>query len=138
MLGGLAMKWKWRARARRPGSPPTSPNLILGIQRAGGVGEVLPVLGRRAEVHPDARRADTSSRPERSWTRIDENTIGVVAILGTTYTGEFEPIEAIHDAVVASNAETGFDVPVHIDAASGGFVAPFLHPNVSGTSGCPW
>ena len=68
--------------------------------------------------------------PEEAVERIDENTIGVVAILGTTYTGEFEPIEAIHDAVVASNAETGFDVPVHVDAASGGFVAPFLHPEV--------
>ena len=67
----------------------------------------------------------------RSSASIDENTIGVVAILGTTYTGEFEPIEAIHDAVVAHNATTGFDVPVHIDAASGGFVAPFLHPDLA-------
>ena len=54
----------------------------------------------------------------------------MVAILGTTYTGEFEPIEAIHDAIVEHNAETGFGVPLHIDAASGGFVAPFLHPHL--------
>ena len=93
------------------------------------MGEVLPLLGRRGAVHPDARRA-IRHLPRGGVERIDENTIGVVAILGTTYTGEFEPIEAIHDAVVASNAETGFDVPVHIDAASGGFVAPFLHPKV--------
>jgi len=69
--------------------------------------------------------------PEEAVERIDEHTIGVVAILGTTYTGEYEPIEAIHDAVVANNAETGFEVPVHVDAASGGFVAPFLHPDVN-------
>ncbi len=68
--------------------------------------------------------------PEEAVERIDENTIGVVAILGTTYTGEFEPIKEIHDAVVASNAASGFDVPVHVDAASGGFVAPFLHPDL--------
>ena len=68
--------------------------------------------------------------PDEVLARIDENTIGVVAILGTTYTGEFEPIEAIHDAIVAHNAETGFGVPLHIDAASGGFVAPFLHPHL--------
>ncbi|MDP9119726.1 MAG: glutamate decarboxylase, partial [Actinomycetota bacterium] len=68
--------------------------------------------------------------PEAAVDLIDENTIGVVAILGTTYTGEYEPIEAIHDAVVASNDKTGFDVPVHVDAASGGFVAPFLHPDL--------
>jgi glutamate decarboxylase len=62
--------------------------------------------------------------------RIDENTIGVIAILGTTYTGEFEPIREIHDAVVANNEANGLQVPVHIDAASGGFVAPFLHPDL--------
>ena len=54
----------------------------------------------------------------------------MVAILGTTYTGEFEPIEAIHDALVALNKKKGWRVPLHIDAASGGFVAPFLHPNL--------
>ena len=62
--------------------------------------------------------------------RIDENTIGVVAILGTTYTGEYEPIKEIHDAVVANNEAKGLDVPVHVDAASGGFVAPFLQPDL--------
>jgi glutamate decarboxylase len=68
--------------------------------------------------------------PEEAVERIDDNTIGVVAILGTTYTGEFEPIREIHDAVVAHNEETGRQVPVHVDAASGGFVAPFLHPDL--------
>jgi glutamate decarboxylase len=62
--------------------------------------------------------------------RIDENTIGVIAILGTTYTGEFEPIKEIHDALVADNEANGRQVPLHIDAASGGFVAPFLHPDL--------
>jgi glutamate decarboxylase len=68
--------------------------------------------------------------PEQVTAAIDENTIAVVAILGTTYTGEFEPIEAIHDAMVAKNAETGWETPLHIDGASGGFVAPFLHPDL--------
>lgn len=60
----------------------------------------------------------------------DENTIGVVAILGTTFTGEFEPIEAIHEALIEQNAKTGWEIPMHVDAASGGFVAPFLHPDL--------
>jgi len=68
--------------------------------------------------------------PEEVVARIDENTIGVVAILGTTFTGEFEPVEAIHDAVVSHNATHGLAVPLHIDAASGGFVAPFIHPDL--------
>jgi glutamate decarboxylase len=62
--------------------------------------------------------------------RCDENTIGVLAILGTTYTGEFEPINEIHDALVAFNDEHRYNIPLHIDAASGGFVAPFLHPSL--------
>jgi len=68
--------------------------------------------------------------PEEVVSRIDEHTIGVVAILGTTFTGEFEPIEAIHDAVVHHNAAHDLAVPLHIDAASGGFVAPFIHPDL--------
>jgi glutamate decarboxylase len=61
---------------------------------------------------------------------IDENTIGVVAILGTTFTGENEPVKEIHDAIVGYNEKNNDDVPLHIDAASGGFVAPFLHPDL--------
>ena len=68
--------------------------------------------------------------PEGAVAAIDENTIGVVAIMGTTFTGEYEPIKEIHDAVVANNEATGLQVPIHVDAASGGFVAPFLYPDL--------
>ena len=68
--------------------------------------------------------------PDDVMARVDENTIGVIPILGTTFTGEFEPIKEIHDRVVAYNEATGHDVAVHVDAASGGFVAPFLHPDL--------
>jgi glutamate decarboxylase len=68
--------------------------------------------------------------PETALARVDENTIGVVAILGTTFTGEFEPIKQIADALDRLNAARGYDVPLHVDAASGGFVAPFLHPDL--------
>ena len=68
--------------------------------------------------------------PEGALKCVDENTIGVVVILGTTYTGEFEPVKAIHDALVVNNSSTGFETPLHVDAASGGFVAPFIHPHL--------
>jgi glutamate decarboxylase len=68
--------------------------------------------------------------PEQVAGAVDENTIGVVAILGTTYTGEFEPIKEIHDTLVKLNADNGWDVPLHVDGASGAFVAPFLHPEL--------
>ena len=69
--------------------------------------------------------------PEQVVNAVDENTIGVVAILGTTFTGEFEPIQEIHDALVKLNADKGWEVPLHVDGASGAFVAPFLHPDLA-------
>jgi glutamate decarboxylase len=127
MLAGMALKWRWRARRTAAGRPTDRPNLILGAN----VQVVWEKFCRYWDV--EARYIPmTSGRyvisPEEAVERIDENTIGVVAILGTTYTGEFEPILEIHDAVVAHNEATGLEVPVHVDAASGGFVAPFLHP----------
>jgi glutamate decarboxylase len=69
--------------------------------------------------------------PEQVASAVDENTIGVVAILGTTYTGEFEPIQDVHDALVRVNADKKWEVPLHVDGASGAFVAPFLHPELA-------
>jgi glutamate decarboxylase len=129
MLAGLAMKWRWRAVRSAEGKPTDAPNLILGSN----VQVVWEKFCRYWDVEPryiPVKKGRYVIEPDEVLARIDENTIGVVAILGTTYTGEFEPIEAIHDAIVANNAETGFGVPLHIDAASGGFVAPFLHPHL--------
>jgi glutamate decarboxylase len=129
MLAGMALKWRWRARRTAAGGPTDRPNLVLGSNvqvvwekfcRYWDVeARYIPVQHGRYVISPDEVVA-----------RIDENTIGVVAILGTTYTGEFEPIREIHDAVVAHNEATGDQVPVHVDAASGGFVAPFLYPEL--------
>lgn len=61
---------------------------------------------------------------------MDENTIGICAILGSTYTGEFEDVEGLDREVEKLNKKTGWEVPIHVDAASGGFVAPFVFPNL--------
>ena len=129
MLAGLAMKWSWRARQEAAGKPTDRPNMVLGSNvqvvwekfcRYWDVEpRYVPVIPGRYVVDPDDVMA-----------RVDENTIGVIPILGTTFTGEFEPIKEIHDRVVAHNRDTGADVPIHVDAASGGFVAPFLHPDL--------
>ena len=68
--------------------------------------------------------------PEQVVDAVDENTIGVVVIAGTTYTGELEPVKAIAEALDKLAADGGVDVPIHVDAASGGFVLPFLHPEL--------
>jgi glutamate decarboxylase len=129
MLGGMAMKWKWRQRREAAGLPADRPNMVMGSnvqvvwEKFCKYWEVearyIPVTKDRFVVDPDDVMA-----------RVDENTIGVIPILGTTYTGEFEPIQEIHDRVVEYNTEHGTDIPIHVDAASGGFVAPFLHPDL--------
>jgi glutamate decarboxylase len=129
MLGGLAMKWQWRKRREAAGQDGSKPNLILGSN----VQVVWEKFCRYWDVEPryvPVEHGRYVITPDEVLARIDENTIGVVAILGTTYTGEFEPIKEIHDAVVANNESNGLQVPVHVDAASGGFVAPFLHPDL--------
>jgi len=129
MLAGLALKWKWRARMRDAQKPTDAPNLVLGSN----VQVVWEKFCRYWDVEPryipmeEGRYVIT---PEEVVERIDENTIGVVAILGTTFTGQYEPIKDIHDAVVDVNQANGWDVAVHVDAASGGFVAPFLQPGL--------
>ncbi|WPL19797.1 Glutamate decarboxylase alpha [Thiorhodovibrio winogradskyi] len=129
MLAGMALKWRWRERRRAQGKPSDKPNLVLGAN----VQVVWEKFCRYWEVEPRYIPMEPGRyviQPEEVIERIDENTIGAVAILGTTFTGEYEPIEAIHDALVAHNAKTGWEVPLHVDAASGGFVAPFLQPEL--------
>ena len=128
MLAGLAMSWRWRAkvgddwRSRKP-------NLVMGSN----VQVVWEKFCRYFDVEPvylpmaEGRYVIT---PEQVLDAVNEDTIGVVAILGTTYTGELEPIAEICAALDKLAADGGVDVPVHVDAASGGFVVPFLHPEV--------
>lgn len=129
MLAGLALKWRWRDRMRAQGKPIDRPNMIMGSN----VQVVWEKFCRYWDVEPrylPMERGRYVITPEQVTAAMDENTIGVVAILGTTYTGEFEPIQEIHDAMVRVNAEKGLEVPLHIDGASGAFVAPFLHPDL--------
>ena len=129
MLGGLAMKWRWRQRRAAAGKSTDQPNMVLGSN----VQVVWEKFCRYWDVEPRYVPITTTRfvvDPDEVMERVDENTIGVIPILGTTFTGEFEPVQEIHDRVVAYNAEHGTDIPIHVDAASGGFVAPFLHPDL--------
>ena len=129
MLGALSLKWKWRERQEAAGRPTDRPNLVFG----GDVHVVWEKFCRYFEVEPrylpmaEDRYVIT---PEQVVEAVDEDTIGVVGILGTTYTGELEPIAQICAALDKLESETGLDIPVHVDAASGGFVVPFLHPGL--------
>jgi glutamate decarboxylase len=129
MLAGLALKWRWRERMRAAGKPTDRPNLVMGVNvqvcwdkfcRYWDVEpRLVPMEGERYHLGADEAVA-----------QCDENTIGVVAILGSTFDGSYEPVADIARALDALQAERGLDIPVHVDAASGGFVAPFLQPEL--------
>jgi len=129
MLGGLALLWRWRARQQVAGASQTKPNLVMssGVQvcweKFCRYWQVEPRLVPMEPEHPHLAGQEAVAH-------CDENTIGVVAILGSTMDGSYEPVEEIAAALDDLERRTGLNVPVHVDAASGGFVAPFLVPDL--------
>jgi len=128
MLGGLALKWQWRKKRAEQGLSTDKPNLICG-----------PV---QICWHKFARYFDVELREiplegerlimnaEEVLKRVDENTIGVVPTLGVTFTCQYEPVKEVSDALDRLQQETGLDIPMHIDGASGAFLAPFCSPEL--------
>lgn len=129
MLGGMALKWKWKERMKAKGKPIDKPNLVLGID----VQVCWEKFCRYWEIEPrfipmkDGRSGVT---PEEVIKRCDENTIGVSITMGTTFTGEYQPVKEINKALDRYNADTGHEVSIHIDGASGGFILPFLQKDI--------
>jgi len=129
MLAGMAAKWRWRAKRRAAGKSADNPNMVCG-----------PV---QVVWHKFARYWDIEMRevpmshghyamdPASMLERVDENTIMVVPTLGVTYTGAYEPVKDMSDALDRLQAETGLDIDIHVDGASGGFLAPFCAPDVA-------
>ncbi|MFC5908797.1 glutamate decarboxylase [Streptacidiphilus monticola] len=128
MLGGLALKFRWRRRRQAEGKPADRPNLVCGPVQVcwEKFARYFDVELRQVPLEPDA----TGLRPHQLREYVDENTIGVVGILGVTFTCDYEPIEALAAELDAIQHDTGLDIPLHVDAASGGFVAPFLQPEL--------
>ncbi len=128
MLGALSLKWKWRGRREQAGKDTSRPNLIFG----GDVHVVWEKFCRYFDVEPriiPLQPDRYTIGPEDVAPHIDENTIGVAAVLGTTFTGHADDIRGINDMLVGLKHDRGLDVPLHVDAASGGFVWPFLYPD---------
>jgi len=129
MLGGLALKRRWQHKREAAGKPADRPNMVTGInvqvcwEKFANYWDVelrtVPMDGDRYHMTAD-----------EAVKLCDENTIGVVAVLGSTFDGSYEPVQEICAALDDYQARTGIDVPVHVDGASGAFVAPFLDPDV--------
>jgi len=129
MLAGMALKWRWRKRMEKARKPTDRPNLVMGSnvqvcwEKFCRYWEVEP---RMVPVEPGRYHLGS----EEAVAQCDENTIGVVAILGSTFDGSYEPVKEIAQALDRLQSDRGLDVPVHVDAASGGFVAPFIQPEL--------
>jgi glutamate decarboxylase len=129
MLAGMAFKWRWRKGLQTAGKAVGQPNLVLGAnaqicwEKFCRYWDVEPrfVPLEEGRYHLD---------PELAVRLCDENTIGVVGILGSTMDGSYEPIEQLSSLLDGLQERTGLNIPIHVDAASGGFVAPFIQPEI--------
>jgi glutamate decarboxylase len=128
MLGGLAMKQRWRIKRQRAGEPTAKPNLICGPAHVCWAKFARYFDVELRQITCEGGRLMMS--PAEVIKRCDENTIGVVPTLGVPFTLQYEPVEAVAMALDDLEEEHGLDVPIHVDAASGGFIAPFIHANV--------
>ena len=128
MLGGLALKWKWRERIRAAGKPTDKPNLVTGPVQVcwHKFARYFDVELREIPIE----RGRLGMTPDEVIKRVDENTIGVMPTFGVTFTGQYEPVLEVATALDRLAREKSLDVPMHVDAASGGFIAPFIEPEL--------
>ncbi|MBO9556861.1 MULTISPECIES: glutamate decarboxylase [Cellulomonas] len=130
MLGGLALKRRWQHARRAAGRPTDRPNLVMSSavqvcwEKFCNYFEVEPRYVPLSLEHRVLDGHDLAAY-------VDENTIGVVVIMGVTYTGAYEPVAQVADALDRVQEATGLDVPIHVDGASGAMVAPFVQPDLA-------
>jgi len=129
MLGGMALKWKWREMMKKQNKPTDKPNLVMGAN----VQICWKKFCRYWDVEPKYVPCEGDRLiidPKMAADLCDENTIGVVAIMGSTFDGRYEPVEAIAKELDRIEKEKGLNIPIHVDAASGGFIAPFIQKDL--------
>lgn len=131
-LGGLAMKRRWQEKRMADGKDTTKPNIIMGSNAQVALEKFARYFEVEARILPVSEKSRFRLDPDLVKQNIDENTIGIFVILGSTYTGHYEPVEEISKILDEYEAKTGVDIPIHVDAASGGFIAPFTNAKVGG------
>ena len=129
MLGALSHKRAWQNRRKAEGKPIDKPNIVMGNDvhiTWNKYANYFEVEQKLIPLHPDRYTINADEVRQR----VDENTTCVVGVLGTSYTFDYDPIKEINDVLVEIKAEKGWDIPLHVDGASGAFVAPFLSPDL--------
>ncbi len=130
MLAALSHKWRWRERRRSQGKPADRPNIVMG----GDIQVVWEKYARYFDVEPRVLPMQPGQYilcAEEVASACDENTTAVVAVLGTTFTGQLDPIEEIDARLRKLKQQSALDIPLHVDAASGGFIIPFTNPHIA-------
>ena len=128
MLGGVAAWLRWKDRRKAQGKPTDKPNFVIssGFQV---VWEKFAQLWQIEMRQVPLTLDKTTLDPEEALKMCDENTICIVPIQGVTWTGLNDDVEALDKALMPTTAKTGYDIPIHVDAATGGFILPFLNPD---------
>ncbi|XP_049392594.1 glutamate decarboxylase 4 [Solanum stenotomum] len=129
MLAGLAFKRNWQNKRKAEGKPYDKPNIVTGAN--------VQVCWEKFANYFEVELKEVKLRegyyvmdPKKAVEMVDENTICVAAIFGSTLNGEFEDVKLLNDLLIEKNKQTGWDTPIHVDAASGGFIAPFIYPEL--------
>ncbi len=128
MLGGLALKWRWRKKREAQGKSTDKPNLVVGSVQVcwEKFTRYFDVELRRVPM--EGNRLTLTADEVLKY--VDENTIGVVPTFGVTFTCDYEPVKQISEALDKLQEKTGLDIPIHVDGASGAFLAPFCAPEI--------
>ncbi len=129
MLGLLAHKWAWKNRMKAKGKSYDKPNIVMGADVHVCWEKFAKYFDVEQRLVP-MEEGNYTLTAKKVAENIDENTICVGAILGTTFTGQADEIQKINDLLVKVKKTKGWDIPIHVDGASGGFIAPFMYPKL--------
>jgi glutamate decarboxylase len=129
MLGGMALKWKWKEKMKKQNKPMGKPNLVMGMN----VQVCWEKFCKYWEIEPRFVKCEGNRfiiDPKKAAELCDENTIGIVCIMGSTFDGSYEPVLKVSEELDKLQKEKGLDISIHVDGASGAFIAPFLDPKL--------
>lgn len=130
MLGLLAHKWTWKKRRQAEGKDFSSPNIIFGADVHSCWEKFALYFDVEMRVVP-LQPGKYTIGPKDVAPLLDENTIAVGGVVGTTFTGQNDDFSGINDLLIKVKQERGWDIPIHVDGASGGFVMAFANPDTA-------
>ena len=126
------MKKRWQAKMKAAGKDYKNPgpNVVFGANAQVAIEKFARYFDIEERLVPISTESRFCMDPKKAIEMVDENTIGVIVILGSTYTGHYEPVKEMAALLDDYQKKTGIDIPIHVDGASGAMVAPFTHPEL--------